>query len=357
MFKQIKKWFNDPINEDDMFGVEIRKLYQFFRNWRRDGKIPEEEKHLDFDKLTTFHVKQSYNDREFLSFLQLDLQTKISELGGNSDNYVDCELYINEYIKILDIVKSLIDKISNENYIRNKEKIESQLKEEQEFKNCMVDHIPMKDLVDEPFKHTDDQINPFEHFDPYLTKTSEINTPILPSNNFSISQNVVKPDETIVNNLIETRQDISILPHESDTERENLIADLTENDCKLTARVINNSSREVEVEIVEEHSTSSELDNEEKNIVLIPIEVYDKVFEKIKELIVEQMGQLANKITKDSKFNEDLFFDSLDNVEVIMRCEEEFGIAIEDGETDKIETVGEAVNFLVEIKKVYQKMI
>jgi len=38
MFNQIKKWFNDPINKFDLFGVHIRETYQFFRNWKINKK-------------------------------------------------------------------------------------------------------------------------------------------------------------------------------------------------------------------------------------------------------------------------------------------------------------------------------
>lgn len=69
-------------------------------------------------------------------------------------------------------------------------------------------------------------------------------------------------------------------------------------------------------------------------------------FEKVKDIIVEQLGVDADKITMDARFREDLEADSLDLVELIMAFEDEFGGEISDEEAQEIKTVGQAVNYL-----------
>jgi acyl carrier protein len=69
-------------------------------------------------------------------------------------------------------------------------------------------------------------------------------------------------------------------------------------------------------------------------------------FEKVKEIIVEQLGVEEGAITMDARFKEDLEADSLDLVELIMAFEDEFGGEISDEEAQEIKTVGQAVNYL-----------
>ena len=72
------------------------------------------------------------------------------------------------------------------------------------------------------------------------------------------------------------------------------------------------------------------------------------LFERIKEIIVEQLGVEPDKITMEARFKEDLDADSLDLVELIMAFEDEFGGEISDEEAQKIKTVGQAVEYLKE---------
>ena len=72
----------------------------------------------------------------------------------------------------------------------------------------------------------------------------------------------------------------------------------------------------------------------------------DEVFEKVKGIIVEQLGADEEDITMSANFRDDLEADSLDLVELIMAFEEEFGGEISDEEAQKITTVGEAVDYL-----------
>jgi acyl carrier protein len=72
------------------------------------------------------------------------------------------------------------------------------------------------------------------------------------------------------------------------------------------------------------------------------------IFEKVKDLIVDQLGVDASKVTPEASFVEDLGADSIDIVELIMALEEEFGITISDEDAQKIRTVGEAVKYIEE---------
>ena len=67
---------------------------------------------------------------------------------------------------------------------------------------------------------------------------------------------------------------------------------------------------------------------------------------KMSELLVEELGLDADKITPDAKFEEDLEVDSLGVVELLMALEDNFGVKIPDEEAEQITTVGEAVNLV-----------
>lgn len=69
-------------------------------------------------------------------------------------------------------------------------------------------------------------------------------------------------------------------------------------------------------------------------------------FDRVKRIIVEQLGVDETKVVPEARFREDLGADSLDLVELIMAFEEEFGGEISDEEAQSIKTVGEAVAYL-----------
>ena len=71
-----------------------------------------------------------------------------------------------------------------------------------------------------------------------------------------------------------------------------------------------------------------------------------EAIDKIKKIIVDQLGVDESKITEDSSFVDDLGADSLDIVELIMAFEEEFDMEIPDEDAEKIKTVGDAVKYL-----------
>ncbi len=74
----------------------------------------------------------------------------------------------------------------------------------------------------------------------------------------------------------------------------------------------------------------------------------DAIFEKVKNIIVDQLGVEADEVTEDASFVDDLGADSLDIVELIMALEEEFDLEIPDEDAEKITTVGEAVEYIRE---------
>ena len=70
------------------------------------------------------------------------------------------------------------------------------------------------------------------------------------------------------------------------------------------------------------------------------------VFDKVKKIIVEQLGVEDDEVKLESSFIDDLGADSLDIVELILALEEEFDIEIPDSEAEKISTDGDAVNYI-----------
>lgn len=69
-------------------------------------------------------------------------------------------------------------------------------------------------------------------------------------------------------------------------------------------------------------------------------------FERVRDIIVEQLGADPDEVTMEAKFRDDLEADSLDLVELIMSFEEEFGGEISDEQAQQITSVGDAVSFL-----------
>ena len=72
--------------------------------------------------------------------------------------------------------------------------------------------------------------------------------------------------------------------------------------------------------------------------------------EKVKNIIVEQLGVNEEQVTSEAKFIEDLGADSLDTVELVMAFEEEFDVEIPDDAAETIQTVGDAIKFIEEQK-------
>ena len=68
--------------------------------------------------------------------------------------------------------------------------------------------------------------------------------------------------------------------------------------------------------------------------------------ERVKEIIVDQLGVDESEVTPEAKFIDDLGADSLDIVELVMALEEEYDIEISDEEAEKIQTVGDAIEFI-----------
>ena len=75
--------------------------------------------------------------------------------------------------------------------------------------------------------------------------------------------------------------------------------------------------------------------------------------EKIRQIIVDELGVDEAEVTENARFIEDLGADSLDLVELVMRFEEEFGIEIPDEDAEKIQAVRDAFNYVEQHKKDY----
>ena len=72
----------------------------------------------------------------------------------------------------------------------------------------------------------------------------------------------------------------------------------------------------------------------------------EEVFDKVKEIIVEQLGVAETAITPDASFIDDLGADSLDIVALIMALEEEFDLEIPDADAEKVVTVSDVVEYI-----------
>ncbi|AWZ00237.1 MAG: acyl carrier protein [Parvibaculaceae bacterium] len=70
------------------------------------------------------------------------------------------------------------------------------------------------------------------------------------------------------------------------------------------------------------------------------------IAERVKKIVVEHLGCEADKVQENASFIDDLGADSLDNVELVMAFEEEFGVEIPDDAAETILTVGDAVKFI-----------
>lgn len=68
--------------------------------------------------------------------------------------------------------------------------------------------------------------------------------------------------------------------------------------------------------------------------------------QRVKEIIVEQLGVNADQVTAEAKFIEDLGADSLDTVELVMALEEEFSQEIPDEEAEKLQSVGDVIKYI-----------
>ncbi len=77
----------------------------------------------------------------------------------------------------------------------------------------------------------------------------------------------------------------------------------------------------------------------------------DKVFEILKEIIMEKLNVAEDQIKPEARFQEDLGADSLDVVELVMAIEEKFNIEIPDEDAEKIRTVGDAQYYILRRRK------
>ena len=70
------------------------------------------------------------------------------------------------------------------------------------------------------------------------------------------------------------------------------------------------------------------------------------MFEKLKEIIIKELGVSEDKVTMDARIVEDLEADSLGVMEIVMDLEDEFGLSVEDDDIQTLKTVGDIVEYL-----------
>ena len=73
--------------------------------------------------------------------------------------------------------------------------------------------------------------------------------------------------------------------------------------------------------------------------------------QRVKDIIVEQLGVKPDQVTPEAKFIEDLGADSLDTVELVMALEEEFGIEVPDEQAEKLQSVGDVIKYIEDLQK------
>ncbi len=74
----------------------------------------------------------------------------------------------------------------------------------------------------------------------------------------------------------------------------------------------------------------------------------EEIFDKVRDVIVDQLNVDETEVTEEASFIDDLGADSLDIVELVMALEEQFGVSIPDEEAENIKTVGDAVTYISE---------
>ena len=73
--------------------------------------------------------------------------------------------------------------------------------------------------------------------------------------------------------------------------------------------------------------------------------------QRVKDIVVEQLGVKPDQVVPSAKFIEDLGADSLDTVELVMALEEEFGIEVPDEQAEKLQSVGDVIKYVEESQK------
>lgn len=72
----------------------------------------------------------------------------------------------------------------------------------------------------------------------------------------------------------------------------------------------------------------------------------EEIFDKLKELVVDQLGVEEDEVTMEASMQDNLGADSLDLVDLVMSVEEEFGVKVADEDLENIKTVGDIVNYI-----------
>lgn len=95
--------------------------------------------------------------------------------------------------------------------------------------------------------------------------------------------------------------------------------------------------------------------SQDQEEIAVPTE--QEVFEKVAGIVAEQMGVEKSEIRRETSFVNDLNADSLDTVELVMEFEDEFDMSIPDEDAEKIQTVGDAVKYIMNIADKAQQAV
>ena len=79
----------------------------------------------------------------------------------------------------------------------------------------------------------------------------------------------------------------------------------------------------------------------------------EEIFDKLKELVVDQLGVEEDEVTMEASMQDDLGADSLDLVDLVMSVEEEFGVKVADEDLENIKTVGDIVNYIEDLSLIH----
>jgi acyl carrier protein len=88
-----------------------------------------------------------------------------------------------------------------------------------------------------------------------------------------------------------------------------------------------------------------------RQIIFLEEFMAESIEDKVKQIIVDELGVEESEVTPNARFIDDLGADSLDTVELVMRFEEEFSIEIPDEDAEKIQSVRDAIAYIEERRK------
>jgi hypothetical protein len=227
MFKRIKKWFNDPINEKDYFGVNLKKTYQFFRDLRK--KEPETTTPISSTPiLNPIPARQTiYDDASYLNVWKMEILSKVVAIEARKNQYYNAVEYISKYYNLVKCIQDIIDLTEQQD---RKLELQTQIQEcieksQQSVSKSILDEtIKYHQKIDEIVERnkvveeeTKPSVPPSFDIPPKNDNIKEDDTPSTPSN-FNIPpviEDVYVADHNLVINREVTDSDPNIVEMKS----------------------------------------------------------------------------------------------------------------------------------------------